>query len=189
MWRTCALFNTECREIHVSVASHVVRSAETAPGLEPIKPMPPTGRRSAQSPLNSRVPSSLSAPEAQRGSRGMCPAPYWTVTRGTVRYEAGHGRRGVLLAAGAGARDPGVAGPGRHRSPVPPNRGMAGRGACLRARWQKPQSYRAREQAISPGGTTPRTPRCRVPRPRPMVSRDKSSATTARRRGWSPSRR
>jgi len=48
--------------------------------------------------------------------------------RGTVQCEAGHGLRGALLASGAGARDPGVAGPGRHRSPVPPNRGMAGRG-------------------------------------------------------------
>ena len=28
----------------------------------------------------------------------MCPAPYWTVTRGTVQYEAGHGHRGALLA-------------------------------------------------------------------------------------------
>jgi hypothetical protein len=49
---------------------------------------------------------------------------------------------------------------GRHRSPVPPNRGMAGRGACLRARWQKTPSYRPRKQANLPGGRPPVPPDC-----------------------------
>jgi hypothetical protein len=35
--------------------------------------------------------------------------------------------------------------------------------AVIGARWQKPPSYRAPKTALSPGGTTPRTPRCPPP--------------------------
>jgi carbon-monoxide dehydrogenase medium subunit len=56
------------------------------------------------------------------------------------------------------------------RGPVEYKRHLAGelttrvlRAAVSRARWQKPPSSRARDTAIPPGGTTPRTPRCPPP--------------------------
>ncbi len=64
----------------------------------------------------------MSVPQGS-GGPGLCPVSWRTVYRGTVRHVTGHSQ-GLQLTAGTVE----WAVPARRTTPVPPNRGMAGRG-------------------------------------------------------------
>jgi hypothetical protein len=114
--------------------------------------------RSAQSSLNRCLASSCSAPEAQRGQRGMCPAPSWMVTGAPSRTKrdtavAVRFWPGELVSGTVGWRVPDTT-----DAPSRQTGEWRGGAPCLRARWQKPPSYRARKQTYLPEGRPPVPP-------------------------------
>jgi hypothetical protein len=183
MWRNCREGNAESSEPSASATAGTFGRLGHRGDINPIKRVMSSAPRTGSSRLN-RDLSAPWQPLAQRrkaGTAGPVSRSVLNGNRGTVQYEAGHGRP-PLTASGADGRDPGVAVSDVAEAPSRQTGEWRDGALCLRARWQKPPSYRARKQTTSPGGTTPRTPdaaRCATRAPLGCDSR----ANSARRRG------
>ena len=119
----------------------------------------------------------------QRGPRGSCPAPYWTVSRGTVQYGAGHGHRDEMSPA---EQAPGTQG-WRSRTPwIAPSRRSGewrdGAGSC----GQVPASTLNCTVSRSAVDGVCGSPANAAARPREF---SEVRVSSGRRTGWSPIRR